>query len=199
MSLDFGEHQRKRASKIRPGDLFLCYLTGVKMWVGLLEVTGDKFEDNSPIWVEEVFPIRFPVKPLVMLKPEYGVPMDTLKGKLSFFPTDGLPGSWSGLVRGSPTKYKISDGEIISAAIKTAEANPILQKIDAAKLKRPTNLYKLHKKVDDQELETVVTVPTEDEEEEQLDVTEVWRTNTYRDSMAAIGPWLSNGTKYLGT
>jgi len=78
------------------------------MWVGLLEVTGPMFDDDSLIWDEEVFPIRFPVKPLVMLKPEYGVPMEELEGKLSFFPANAPPGSWSGLVRGSPTKYRTS-------------------------------------------------------------------------------------------
>jgi hypothetical protein len=92
----FREHHRKRASKIRPGDIFLCYLTGVKRWVGLLEVTGELFQDTAQIWAEEVFPIRFPTKSIVMLKPEHGVPMDELKGKLSFFPADATPGSWSG-------------------------------------------------------------------------------------------------------
>ena len=168
----FREHQKKRASRIRPGDVFLCYLTGVKMWVGLLEVTGDRFEDNSPIWTEEVFPIRFPVKALVMLKPEYAVPMEELEGKLSFFPANAPPGSWSGLVRGSPTKYQASDGEAISAALKAAKANPVHHKLDEAKLKRSSNVYKLRKKVGDQEVETIVTIPTEDEDEEQLEVTE---------------------------
>ena len=60
----FREHNRKRAQGIKRGDIFLCYLTGVKRWVGLLEVTGDQYRDDAKIWGEEVFPIRFPVKPL---------------------------------------------------------------------------------------------------------------------------------------
>jgi hypothetical protein len=45
----FRDHNRKRASNIKPRDLLLCYLVGVKRWVGLLEVTGEQYEDDSPI------------------------------------------------------------------------------------------------------------------------------------------------------
>jgi hypothetical protein len=166
----FRGHNRKRASKIRPGDLFLCYMVGVKRWVGLLEVTGNLFEDDATIWAEEVFPIRFPVKPLVLLKPEHGVPMDEMRGKLSFFPVDAPPGAWSGLVRGSPAKYKKADGEAIAAAIRAAELNPVARPVDPKKLERSSNLYQLKKRVGDDDIQTVVTVPAEDEEEEAIPV-----------------------------
>ena len=162
----FRQHNRKRAGKIRPGDVFLCYLTGVKRWVGLLEVTGSMFEDDSRIYAEELFPIRFPVKPLVMLPPEHGVPMEEMKGKLSFFPIGTPPGGWSGLVRGSPTRYEKADGDTIAAAIREAEANPLSRPVDPRKVKRSSNLYKLRKKIGDEEVETVVAIPTEDEEQE---------------------------------
>ncbi len=139
----FRRHNRSRAMKIRSEDTFLCYLTGVKRWVGLLRVKSDMFEDETPIWGEEVFPIRFTVEPIVMLSPEHGVPMESLRGKLTFYEADTSPGAWSGLVRGSPTKYKTKDGEVIQAAIKEAEANPVSRPVDARKLKRSSNLYKL--------------------------------------------------------
>jgi hypothetical protein len=37
----FRQHNWKRAEKIKVGDVFLCYLVGVKRWVGLLEIAGD--------------------------------------------------------------------------------------------------------------------------------------------------------------
>jgi hypothetical protein len=166
----FREHNRGRAKGIRPGDVLLCYLTGVKRWVGLLEVTGPLCEDTSPIWAEEIFPIRFPVRPLVMLKPELGVPMDELRGKLSFFAADTPPGRWSGLVRGSPQKYKLADGEAIAAAVKAAEATPVARPVDPRKLTRSSNLYKLKKKVGEEEVETVVTIPTDEDEPEEVGV-----------------------------
>ena len=162
----FREHNRKRAQGIKRGDIFLCYLTGVKRWVGLLEVTGDQYRDDAKIWGEEVFPIRFPVKPLVLLKPETGVPMDELKGRLSFFQEDTPPGRWSGLVRGSPTKYVRADGEVIAAAVREASANPVERPVDPRKLTRSSNLYRLKKRNGEEEVETVVAVPTDTEDEE---------------------------------
>jgi hypothetical protein len=52
----FREHNWNRAKGIRPSDIFLCYMVGVKRWVGLLEVMGERFRDESPIYKEEVFP-----------------------------------------------------------------------------------------------------------------------------------------------
>ena len=160
----FREHNWKRASSIKPGDVFLCYLVGVKRWVGLLEVTSERFRDDSPIYREEIFPVRFNVKPLVMLSPEHGVPMDEFRGKVSFFDTGIKAGAWSGAVRSSPTKYSRADGEIISAAIRSADASPVARPVDPKKLSRSSNLYKLQRKSGTEEFETIVSVPTVDEE-----------------------------------
>jgi hypothetical protein len=54
----FRDHNWKRAEKIRPGDIFLCYMVGAKRWVGLLEVTGERYRDETPIWREEIFRVR---------------------------------------------------------------------------------------------------------------------------------------------
>ena len=43
-------------------------------WVGALEVVKAT-NDTKPIWQND-FPVRFEVKPLVILQPEHGVPMD---------------------------------------------------------------------------------------------------------------------------
>ena len=46
----FREHNWNRAKAIRPGDIFVCYLVGVKRWVGLLEVAGERHRDESLIY-----------------------------------------------------------------------------------------------------------------------------------------------------
>jgi hypothetical protein len=140
-------------------------LVGVKRWVGLLEVTGERFRDESPIYEEEVFPVRFSVKPLAILTPEHGIPMEALAGKLTFFPVGGTSRNWSGLVRGSPTKYKHEDGGAIAEAIKEAVANPVERPVDSKQLERPTSLYKVKAKAGDEEIETVVSIPTKEEEQ----------------------------------
>src|SRR5436305_13555185 len=52
----FREHNWKRAEQIKLGDIFLCYMVGVKRWVGLLEITSARFRADSTIFGEEVFP-----------------------------------------------------------------------------------------------------------------------------------------------
>jgi predicted RNA-binding protein len=139
----FREHNWNRAKGIKPGDIFLCYLLGVKRWVGLLEVTSERYRDEARIFEEELFPVRLKVKPITLLAPEHGVPMESLAGKLTFFPVNGTARQWSGLVRGSPARYKPEDGDVIATAIREAVANPVIRPVDAKKLDRPTNLYKL--------------------------------------------------------
>ena len=41
----FRENQRKITRRVQPGDILVCYLTGVMRWVGALEVLG-KTDDN---------------------------------------------------------------------------------------------------------------------------------------------------------
>jgi len=160
----FRQHNWKRARNIKSGDVFLCYMVGVKRWVGLFEVTGERFKDDSLIYKEEVFPVRFPVKPLVTLKPEHGVPMESFAGKLSFYPDGATGQQWSGHVRSSLTKYKREDGETIAAAIKEAAANPVDRPVDPKQLARSSNLYKVKAKSGDDKTETVVSVPVVEEE-----------------------------------
>jgi predicted RNA-binding protein len=168
----FRERNWNRARTIKPGDTFLCYLVGVKRWVGLLEVAGERYRDDSPIYQEEVFPVRFSVNPLVVLSPEHGVPMESLAGQLTFYKKDTPSRMWSGYLRGSPTKYKYEDGEAIAAAVRDAAANPMVRPVDPKKLERPSNLYRLRAKSGDREIETVVSVPSpEDEETEEESLT----------------------------
>jgi hypothetical protein len=161
----FREHNWSRAKPIKPGDIFICYMVGVKRWVGLLEVMGERYRDDSRIYEEEVFPVRFSVKPVVVLTPEHGVPMESLAGKLTFFPVGATARQWSGLVRGSPTKYKPEDGEVIAAAIRAAAEHPVHRPVDAKQLERPSNLVKLRATAGGEEIETVVTIPTKEEEQ----------------------------------
>ena len=57
----FREKRWRTVQAMRPGDILLCYLTGVCRWIGLLEVTGPAFKDSAPIWKVSDFPARVPV------------------------------------------------------------------------------------------------------------------------------------------
>ena len=169
----FRENNWARANGIKAGDVFLCYLVGVSRWVGLLEIKSDRFRDETPIFGEEVFPVRFRVNPLIALPPEHGVLMAAMRGKLSFFPSDGTARKWSGYVRNSPTRYGEKDGEAIAQAIRAAAASPVAHPVDAKSLGRPANLYKARIKTAEGEVVRVVSIPPADEERDEAPATVV--------------------------
>jgi hypothetical protein len=135
----FNKRSQKTVDKIKSEDIILCYITGVMHWVGALEVIGP-INDTRQIWdlgddSEELnFPVRLAVKPIIILNPEYGVPMKELEGKVSFYesPDDRLKG-FKGFVRRSPTKFKEIDGNCVFELLKEAEKNPVIKEIDYKK------------------------------------------------------------------
>src|SRR5437660_1864596 len=97
---------------VKPGDIFLCYLTGVMRWVGALEVLGPSL-DRARIWKFDDFPVRFEVRPLVMLEPEHGVPMSELEGRVAFYAGAEQRGGFKGFVRRSPNRFqRAEDGAL---------------------------------------------------------------------------------------
>jgi hypothetical protein len=52
----FNEKRWPSVQKMKPGDYLLCYLTRVSRWIGLLEVVGQPFFDEEPIWSLQVYP-----------------------------------------------------------------------------------------------------------------------------------------------
>src|SRR5262249_55098520 len=101
----FRQTQRAALRRVKPGDIFLCYLTGVMRWVGALEVVGPS-SVTTPIWESEDFPVRFTVRPLVLLPPEHGVPMEVLEGKVDFYALPKHRGGFRGFLRRSPSLFR---------------------------------------------------------------------------------------------
>lgn len=161
----FRERMRPNARRVKPGDVFLCYLTGVMRWVGALEVVKPT-TDTSPIWAFDAFPVRFTVKPLVMLDPEYGVPMETFEGKLDFFGGPQHRGGFKGFLRMSPNLFKREgDGAVILNGLRAAERNPVATPIDARKLARKPRYFKVEFRKGKVAVPTVVSVPEQDDDE----------------------------------
>jgi len=130
----FRESRWAAIHKIKPGDYLVCYLTGVSRFIGVLEVASAPFKDSSPIWKDEDFPCRLKVKTVVMLTPETAVPVSELRNRLSIFQNMKSPVAWTGHFRGSPAKWKASDGEAVVDALSGAKKNPITRPVDPAKL-----------------------------------------------------------------
>ena len=158
----FRERRRNTVKSIKPGDILLCYLTGVMRWIGVLEVVGQS-NDSKKIWSLDDFPERLAVRPIVMLDPEYGIPMDTLKGKVEFFKDDSDQQYFKGFLRGSPNKFqKKEDGELIANLLKEVERNPVSRPFDS-KLFDRIPLYKVSQKGKGSAKPKVVSVPDEEE------------------------------------
>lgn len=132
----FRERRRKTVQRIKPGDYLLCYLTGVSRFIGVLEVISEPFEDDSPIWKDEEFPCRVKVKTVVKLTPETAVPVHELKDQLTILQNLKNPNAWTGYFRGSPARWKSSNGEAVVKALKVAERDPVIRPVDKAKLAR---------------------------------------------------------------
>ncbi len=153
---------RAAASRVKPNDIFLCYLVGVMRWVGALEVIAPS-EDRSRIWKDEEFPVRFQVQPLVLLDPEYGVPMEELRGKVQFFKEPKDAGKFKGFVRMSPNLFRNSDdGKLILQLLLLAKGQPIARPVDAKKLARKP-FYRAIRRRGRKKLPVVVSVPDSEE------------------------------------
>lgn len=178
----FSQRMRKTVQRIEPGDILLCYLTGVMHWVGALEVLGQS-DDKTRIWRDAEYPARLKVKPIVMLSPSNGVPMSELQGKVYFYQTPADSGKFKGFVRGSLSRFKLKeDGDLILRLLHDAERSPVFRRVDPRKLARKP-FFKAERQRGKQTISTVVSVPESDEsasfdQSESANKTEATRAST---------------------
>jgi predicted RNA-binding protein len=132
----FRERRWKTVQQMKPGDYLLCYLTGISRWIGVLEVVSEPFKDHTPIWKDEEFPCRVRVRAVAVLTPATAVPVFELRDQLSVFGDFKNPRAWTGHFRGSPMRWKPTDGQAVVAAIVEAKDHPVTRPVDAAKLAR---------------------------------------------------------------
>jgi hypothetical protein len=131
-------------------------------WVGALEVVNTSAETKR-IWKDQEYPVRFDVKPVIVLEPEHGIPMEQLEGRVSFFATAKDRGKFRGFVRGSPNIFKnIKDAELILSLLRTAAQNPVSRPVDAKKLARRP-LYRVEPKRGAGKQLALVSVPEPEE------------------------------------
>lgn len=139
----FRESRWSTVRRFQAGDYLLCYLTQVSRWVGVLEVTSEPYQDARSIWKSDAFPSRVNVRMVVALTPETGIPVRSLEDDLSVFQNLTSPHAWTGHFRGSPSRWKSSDGSVVVRAIKEAAKNPVTLPIPKriAQVTRPSEDY----------------------------------------------------------
>jgi hypothetical protein len=114
----FSKHQHAWARRIQKGDRFICYMTKLSRWVGVLEVLDECYVDETPLFYPEADPyvIRFRVRPIVWLSKDQAIPIREkhIWDSLSF--TKGVvPNSptWTGKVRTSLNKLSEEDAHFL--------------------------------------------------------------------------------------
>jgi predicted RNA-binding protein len=118
----FRARQKIAATRVKVGDKLICYMTKLSRWVGILQVTSECYEDNTPRFYDEQDPfvIRFHVEPIVWLEKERAVPIrdDRVWQRLSFTKGhDKTSSSWTGLLRSSLNRLAVSDGQFLEKLI----------------------------------------------------------------------------------
>lgn len=160
----FRIRQRKAANRIHPGDRFVCYMTKLSRWVGVLEVTDGPYEDDTPIFYEEgdPFVVRFKVKPVAWLSKEKTVPIyeDRVWNRLSF--TKGHEkgtSTWTGKIRASLGLLDNEDGRFLEELLLEQARNGELFEVDPQE-------YRKHLTHRVRRADGVVSVSVPDTEEE---------------------------------
>jgi hypothetical protein len=127
------------------GDKFICYVTRLQRFVGILEIKSKSFTDDKSIFQEEndPFVLRFKVNPLVWLPLTKAIPIrdDAIWNRLSF--TKDLPkesNHWTYMVFSSPRLWPKSDCEFLEKQLLKQAAQlldyPFTEE-DEKKLKSP--------------------------------------------------------------
>jgi EVE domain-containing protein len=81
------EGRRRLAEQMHPGDLIVYYVTGVQAFGAIARITGELYEDRTPIWPgkpgkADAYPWRFETEPVLVLAEEDFVPGEELAGEL---------------------------------------------------------------------------------------------------------------------
>jgi predicted RNA-binding protein len=124
----FRTRQRRAAERIQPGDRFVCYMTKLSRWVGVLEVEEGPYEDDTPIFYEEddPFVVRFRVRPVAWLPLEKTVPIydDRVWNALTFTRDhDRGTSTWTGRIRASLAPMDREDGAFLESLILEQASN----------------------------------------------------------------------------
>lgn len=128
---------------LKKGDIFICYCTKIQRFIGVFEVLGNPYEDNTPLFTnnDDPFTLRFKVKPLVWLPFEQGIPIheDFIWQNLSFTKSLSKDSTqWTYKVFSSPMRWDDNDGVyLMKALLKQAEKQVTypLSESDAKKIK----------------------------------------------------------------
>jgi len=159
----FRIRQRNIAQRIKSGDKFVCYMTRLSRWIGLLEVLEGPFVDDTPIFYPEADPfvVRFRVRELVWLPVEKAVPIHEPRvwDRLSFTRGQSKSSStWTGKLRGSLVRLDDADGAFLETLLRAQLDSEVTYPVDQDTYRKLTT-----HRVRRADKDVTVTVPEEAE------------------------------------
>ena len=123
----FRKRRWRSAERVRRGDIFLCYLTGLSRWWAALETQSEFYDDDSPIFGDpDPYTARFKVKPIIILDPELAIPIkdDEVWRTLTITRQYERASHWSGFFRQPLNRIDDDDGDFLLKLLKEQQANP---------------------------------------------------------------------------
>ena len=139
----FRERQRAAADRLEPGDMFVCYMTKLGRWFGLLQIIEGPIVDRTPLFYpdEDPFIVRFKVDPLIVLDVERAIPIreDAVWDYLSFTRGQEKQSStWTGRLRASLAKMEDTDGGLIEELLQRSSQGGRTYPLDEDKYRKLT-------------------------------------------------------------
>jgi hypothetical protein len=126
----FKTRQRKNVmERMRPGDRLAYYLTGIKAIGALATVTGEPFEDHTPIRVSEGKPgedyaWRVEIQPDVILTEDEWLPLEPFAHDLKHvqkWPAE----NWTLAFQGNLREVSAEDFAMVERAVREAATTPV--------------------------------------------------------------------------
>lgn len=182
----FRERQRRLArERVREGDLFICYLTRLSRWCGILRVQSECYEDDTPIFDDpDPFGVRFRVEPLVILKPEAAIPIhdDAVWSSLSITRQhDRALSHWTGFFRTSMNRFEDVDGSHLMKLLKEQQVSPRPYPLTEKDRRQLISKKKIRSR--DGEVEVEIPEDGEDEAEAQTEQVDQTLATASRESI----------------
>lgn len=117
--------QRKKLELVQPGDKFIYYTTAVKKFAGITTVTGNGFEDHTPIWKsgekkkQDDYPFRFPIELDIWLDDDKMIDAEEMARQMTY--TKKWPEkNWTLAFQGNVHKIEEADYLLLRNAIEAA-------------------------------------------------------------------------------
>ncbi|MFC1682736.1 EVE domain-containing protein [Candidatus Zixiibacteriota bacterium] len=159
----FKERKKRAALRVKRGDKFICYLTQLSRFVGVLEVMSECYSDDTPRFCEknDPFVVRFKVRPLVWLSKEKALPIreENLWNTLSFtreLDPNAPKALYTIIFRNSPAKLDRIDGQFLEEAL-LSKAN------EDSKNEVADGQYRKFTVIKEANSKKIISVPIDDE------------------------------------